>query len=459
MKDRIRLQFLGATGYVTGSRTLLETENTRIYVDAGLYQGPRYIEDKNYQPLETEAKKIDAVILTHSHIDHSGLLPLLVKKGFSGPVFCTPATAELLEIMLPDAGHIQEEEFKFLSKKKVSEYNLNGPIYTREDAVKALGLLETVPFNTPHTFNEFTFEFGWAGHILGASHTHIAALGKSILFSGDIGPRHSIFHKLRDKPKPADYLVMESTYGNRLHEEENYRKKMEKAVKTVHKKKSMLIIPSFAVGRTQLILYVIFDLLNHGKIPQLPVYIDSPMATKATEVYTHYPEEIKEEIIKAGFLDFLHSNRIHLISEVGESKRLNYFNGPGILISASGMCSGGRVMHHLYNRLWDRRNLLLFVGYQAEGTLGRKIIEGAGRVRIFNREIPVRSQVQAINSFSAHADQRGLVLWAEQFKDNPPQRIFINHGEDDARETLAHKINFSDETEIEIPKNEAIYYL
>lgn len=453
------MQFLGATGYVTGSRTLVETDHTRLYVDAGLYQGPRYVEERNFVPLETDPTKIDAVFVTHAHIDHTGLLPLLVKKGFRGPIFATPSTRELLEILLPDAGRIQEEEFKFYSKKRIRDYNLSGPLFTEEDALSALELIQSVPFNTPFPYKDFTATYYWAGHILGGAQLRLEALNKSIHFSGDLGPRDPILHKPRELPPAADYLVVESTYGNRMHEKEDYQKKLELAVQHVIRRKSMLLIPSFAVGRTQLILYVLFNMIREGIIPEIPIYIDSPMATRATHAYMDYPAELKSEIVKEGFLEFLQSKRIQMIEDVSDSKRLNYFNGPGIIVSASGMANGGRIMHHLYNRLWDRRNVLLFIGYQAEGTLGRLLLEGAARVKIFNREVPVRLEIDKINAFSAHADQEGLLQYIDSFRSNEPKTIFINHGEDEAREELASKIKGFKDTKFEIPRFESTYYL
>ena len=459
MKDRIRLQFLGAAGYVTGSRSLIEYNNTRVYVDCGMYQGPRYIEEKNYHPLETAPETLDAVILTHAHIDHSGLLPLLVKKGFQGKIYCTPATAELLQVLLPDAGRIQEEEFKFLSKKKIRDFELDGPLFNEDDAKKVFEFIVPIDFKTAGKIKDIEFTFYWAGHILGAAGVQVKAGEKTINFSGDIGPINSILHREREIPPPADFLVMESTYGKRKHENENIDKKFQKAVKSVIQRKSMLIIPAFAVGRTQLVLYVIYRLMRSGKIPELPVFIDSPMAAKATRIYMQYPEELQKNVVDEGFLEFLHSRQIKLIEAVEESKQLNYYNGPGILISASGMCHGGRIMHHLFNRMWDRRNFLLFAGYQAEGTLGRQILEGASRVKIFRREIPVRCSIDTINSFSAHADRVGLVKYAETYKASPPKILFINHGEDDSRDELKKQIRLGKDTRIELPKSEEVYYL
>lgn len=456
---QLRIQFLGASGYVTGSRTLVETEETRLYVDAGLYQGPKYVEEKNFSPLESDPSTIDAIILTHAHVDHSGFTPLLVKKGFKGKIFCTKSTKDLLEIVLPDAGHIQEEEFKFFSKKKIAEHDLKEPLYTREDGLKVLELVEAVDFHQKVKFRDIEFEFFWAGHIVGAAYLRLEAGGKKVLFSGDIGPRHPVFHKKREAAPHADIVVMESTYGGRFHEHEDYTRKMLEAVGLAVRKKGMLLIPSFAVGRTQLILFVLFRMIKKNLIPGLPIFIDSPMATRATRVYLEYPEELNQAVIDEGFLDFMQTDNIRLIEDVVISKRLNYFNGPGIIISASGMCSGGRILHHLYNRIWDRRNVILFIGYQAEATLGRHLMDGAKRIKIFGRELPVRAQIRKINAFSAHTDQNGLVEWvASTFRNSPPEALAIIHGEENSREKLKTRLDFLGDTKIVLPKHEETFY-
>ena len=459
-EDKIRLQFLGATGYVTGSRTLLETKNVRVYIDAGLYQGPKYIEEKNYKPLESDPKSIDAIYLTHAHVDHSGLVPLLVKKGFTGKIFCTPATYDLLEILLPDAGRLQGEEFRFLSKKKVIEYQLKEALFNEEDSLNALQYFETVPFDTPFTYKGITACFHWAGHILGAAGIKLEINKKTFLFSGDIGPSSTILHKNRENPPGADFIIMESTYGDRKHDEEDFYKKMIEAVNLAIRQKGILLIPSFAVGRTQLILYVLYRLRQDNKIPHIPIFIDSPMATKATRVYLKYPEEISSIVIKEKFFEFINSKQIHLIEDVNESKRLNFFNGPGIIISASGMCNGGRIIHHIFNRIWDRRNTLLFVGYQAEGTLGRKLVRGTTRIKLLNRELPVRATIRSIDAFSAHADQSSLLAWlSDSCRIQPPHNIFVIHGEEDARFEFKNMIKSVNHENIIIPRSEEIFYV
>lgn len=454
-----RLQFLGAAGYVTGSRALIETPKTKFYVDCGLYQGPAYVEEKNYSFLNDQNLDVDAVILTHAHIDHSGLLPLLVKKGFEGKIFCTPATLDLLSVILPDAGRLNQEEFKHLSKKKIAEYRLTGPIYTEADAIKTLDYVEVIGFNLKKSFQDIQFEYHWAGHILGAAHAEIEIDGQSILFSGDIGPRKNLLHKDRDKPPQCDFVVMESTYGAHNHEKDDPWQKMIKVVKKCLQRKGMLIVPAFAIGRSQLVLYILYRLMKEKQIPSIPVFIDSPMATKATRMYLQYPDEIKKEIIDQGFYDFIQNGGIELVESTTDSKKINDLNGPGVIISASGMCHGGRVLNHLHNRLWDRRNIILFVGYQAEGTLGRILIEGTSRVKVLGDEIPVRASITSINSFSAHADFDGLIDWASNFRGSDIKKLFINHGEDESRQNLKKELSFIDDKKIEMPKSESVYYL
>lgn len=452
------MQFLGAAGFVTGSRTLIEYGNFRAYIDCGLYQGPRYVEERNFLPLESDPRTIDAIILTHAHIDHSGLIPRLYREGFRGKIYCTRPTASLLEIILPDAGSIQEEEFSRFSKSELRKLNLSAPLFTREDGQKVLALVRTVEYNRAFRVGPFHFCFTWAGHILGAAHLNIWRKNFSMVFSGDIGPENTFFHKPLKRPRMAQNVVIESTYGNRLREPEDYEKKISEAVRYIVERRGVLLLPAFAVGRAQTTLYVLFRLMQQKKIPPLPVVLDSPMAVKATETYSRFKNELTTEVVRSGFFAFLRSPSVRLIASAEESKALAESPGPMIIVSASGMCNGGRVVHHLEQRLGDTRNFILFTGYAGEGTLAHEILSGVGRVSIYGREVPVRAMVAQIQSFSAHADQSGLVAWMRQFAGKDVKRIYINHGEDTARENLATALSFM-QAQIELPRYQSTYYL
>lgn len=468
-KNSVRVQFLGAAGFVTGSRTLLEYNGFRVYVDCGLYQGPRYVEERNYLPLESPPESIDAIILTHAHIDHSGLIPRLVREGFAGAIYCTKPTAKLLEIILPDAGNIQEEEFYKLSKKEIKKLGLEAPLFTKENGVAALEFVQAVAYNRNFKVGPFSFRFTWAGHILGAAHlnTWIGPVKPtkkltqtfSMVFSGDIGPESSFFHKPLTKPKIAENVVIESTYGNRVREPEDFEKKFRDAVRYVIDRKGVLLIPAFAVGRAQTTLYVLYRLMKQKKIPQLKIALDSPMAVKATQAYARYKNELTDEVSRSGFFEFLKSKQIQLVKSAEESRALVESPGPMIVVSASGMCTGGRIVHHLQQRLGDTRNYVLFTGYAGEGTLAHQIMTGATHVNIFGVEVPVRATVAQIQSFSAHADLNGLTDWMRHFKGQGVKRIYINHGEDASRENLAKSLDFMKGAEIELPRYQSTYYL
>lgn len=458
-KDAVRVQFLGAAGFVTGSRTLLEYGGYRLYVDCGLYQGPKYVEARNYLPLESNPDTIDAIVLTHAHVDHSGLIPRLVREGFKGKIFCTKPTAKLLEIILPDAGNIQEEEFRHLSKNECKKLGIEAPLFTKEDGIKALDFLRTVAYNRSFKVGPFTFRFTWAGHILGAAHLNVTRKKFSMVFSGDIGPESTFFHKPLKQPAPAQNVVIESTYGDRIRVEEDYEKKFCDAVRYIVERKGILLMPAFAVGRAQITLYVLYKLIKDKKIPPLRIALDSPMAVKATKTYGKFKNELTAEVTKSGFFDFLRSKNVMLVKSAEESKALVEAPGPIIVVSASGMCTGGRVVHHLEHRLSDTRNFILFTGYAGEGTLAHQILSGANRVSIYGREVHVRARVAQLQSFSAHADLGGLVDWMRQFKDDKVERIYINHGEDASRENLAKNLAFMRGAHIELPRYESTYYL
>ncbi len=459
MRDAVRVQFLGAAGFVTGSRTLLEYQGYRIYVDCGLYQGPKYVEARNYLPLESQPETIDAIVLTHAHIDHSGLIPRLVREGFRGKIYCTKPTAKLLEIILPDAGNIQEEEFRQLSRKEIKKLGLDAPLFTKEDGEKALDFLVTVGYNRNFRVGPFRFCYTWAGHILGAAHLNVWRKGFSMVFSGDIGPESTFFHKPLKRPPMAQNVVIESTYGDRLRVEEDYQKKIADAVRYVTERRGILLMPAFAIGRAQITLYVLYRLMMDKKIPMMRIALDSPMAVKATQAYSRFQSELIAEVRESGFFEFLKSRNMILVKNADESRALVEAPGPMIVVSASGMCTGGRVVHHLEHRLGDSRNFVLFTGYAGEGTLAHQIMTGANRVNIYGKEVPVRAMVAQIQSFSAHADLGGLLDWMRPFKGEGVERIYINHGEDASRENLAKNLNFMDGAHIELPRYQSTYYL
>ncbi|MCX7633159.1 MAG: MBL fold metallo-hydrolase [Turneriella sp.] len=455
----MRLQFLGAAGYVTGSRTLIEYGDFRAYVDCGLYQGPRYITERNYLPLETDPRSIAAIFLTHAHIDHSGLIPRLYREGFRGRIYCTPPTASLLEIVLPDAAAIQEEEFAQLSRKERQRLGIEHPLFSESDARKCLTLVQPVPYNRNFRVGPFHLRYTWAGHILGAGHLNIWRKGFSVVFSGDIGPENAFFHKPLKRPQPAEHVVIEATYGDRVRSSEDYEKKLCAAVRYICERRGVLLMPAFAIGRAQTALYVLFRLMQDKKIPALPVILDSPMAVRATETYRRFRNELTREVVRSGFFRFLRSRQVRLIASAEESRQLSNLAGPCIIVSASGMCTGGRVLHHLLQRLGDTRNYVLFTGYAAEGTLAHAILSGVGRVKILGQDVPVRAMVAQIQSFSAHADQRGLVAWLRQLEPEKIRRVYINHGEDAARAELARELSFLPHATIELPRYESTYYL
>lgn len=402
-----------------------------------------------------------------------------MREGFKGKIYCTKPTAKLLEIILPDAGNIQEEEFHRLSKSEIRKLGLNAPLFTKENGVEALDFLKTVAYNQEFKVGPFKFCFTWAGHILGAAHLNVwlsAGRGKrqktrarrphtagqkgfSMVFSGDIGPETTFFHRPLKQPKAAENVVIESTYGDRMRIKENYEKKFQDAVKYVVERKGVLLMPAFAVGRSQTTLYVLYKLIKDKKIPPLRIALDSPMAVKATQAYARFKSELTQEVTKSGFFEFLRSKNVILVKSAEESRALVEAQGPMIVVSASGMCTGGRVVHHLEHRLGDTRNYVLFTGYAGEGTLAHQIMSGINRVNIFGKEVPVRARVSQIQSFSAHADLGGLLDWMRQFKDDGVRRIYINHGEDSSRENLAKNLEFMKGAQIELPRYQSTYYL
>jgi metallo-beta-lactamase family protein len=436
------LTFLGAAGTVTGSKFLLDTGQSRLLLECGLFQGLKELRLQNWAPLPFDVASLGAVLLSHAHIDHSGYLPRLVKAGFASPIYCTSGTADLLRIMLPDAAHLQEEEADYANRHGTSAHTPALPLFGMEDAEKALGLVRPVKVNRPVSVGgRVSARFSRSGHILGAAIMEVGVGNLKVVHSGDLG-RYDV--PIMPDPEPvaeADILLVESTYGNRLHPREDPATVLVAAVDRAVKEKGWLLIPAFAVGRSQEVLYTLRELEEAGRIPSLPVYLDSPMAIEATAIYAQHPEEEDPDLgraLSAGKRPFV-PRRFHLAKSVEDSKALNDVDGPVIVISGSGMATGGRVLHHLSHRLPDPRTTVLFVGFQAAGTRGRHLKDGAKEIRIFGAEVPVRATVMASDAYSAHADQGEILRWLRGFK-RPPRMTYIVHGEPDAAHALREKI-------------------
>jgi len=422
----MKLTFLGATGTVTGSKYLLNTGSRRILVDCGLFQGLKQLRLKNWANLPINPKDVDAVVLTHAHIDHTGYLPLFVKNGFTGKVYCTEATRDLCKILLPDSAHLQEEEAEYANRRGFSKHHPALPLYTKEDAFKALELLTPVPFDQDvNISDDVTLRFYPNGHILGSAFVRIHNSKTSVLFSGDIGRSNNILMKAPVRVKQADYLLLESTYGNRLHERDDPMLKLATIINRTMTRKGVVLIPVFAVGRAQELLYYIHLLKASGAIADnIPVYLNSPMAVDATAIFSKHRGEHKLSKEECAALN----RTAHIVNSVEESRALNQMKGPMIILSASGMASGGRVVHHLKAFAPKSNNTILFAGFQAAGTRGAALVDGAKEIKIHGEYYPVRARVEFISNLSAHADYAEIIDWLRGFE-AAPKKTFIIHGE------------------------------
>jgi metallo-beta-lactamase family protein len=441
-----KLSFYGATGIVTGSRYLLETQGKRLLIDCGMFQGVKEDRERNWEPFPVSPADIDAVLLTHAHIDHSGYLPRLGRNGFSGKVYCTYATRDLCDVMLQDSAHLQEEDAQYANKKGFSRHQPALPLYTLEDALKVIRQFAPVYYGEDLFLTDnMRIKFRDAGHILGSAMIDVklnpASDTRRILFSGDLGrPDQPI---LRDPAQVfnVDYLVVESTYGDRLHDGGETLDALARVINETVQRNGVLVIPAFAVGRTQTLLFNIRELEEQQKIPLLPVYVDSPMAAQATQIFEQYriDYDFQAKILELQGKKILQPRLLHVIREVEESKRLNDLKGRAIIISASGMATGGRILHHLQHRLPEARNTVLFIGYQGVGTRGRTILEGQPLVKIHGEDVAVKAKVENIPGYSAHADYNEILAWLMGFN-RPPKQTFIVHGEPEASQALAQKI-------------------
>lgn len=432
----MKLTFLGATGTVTGSKYLLEHEGQRILIDCGLFQGYKSLRLKNWQPLPFSTSSLSAILLTHAHIDHSGYIPKLAKSGFHGPVYCSPATADLCKILLPDSGHIQEEDAARANRYGYSKHHPALPLYTEKEARDCLGQLKSVRFGEQQVIGALRFSFFHAGHILGAAFLRIESdSGVSVLFSGDIGRPADPLMRAPAQIQPADYLVVESTYGNRVHDKTDPQQQLGDLISQAVSRGGSVIIPAFAVGRAQLILYYLYQLREAGVIsPKLPIYLDSPMAINASELMHQYGADhrLSRDTCEAVC-------RVARYTRSVEESKAIYGDArhqvPKIVISASGMATGGRILHHFKQTIADARNVVIMAGYQAGGTRGDRLLKGEKTIKIHGEILPVRAQIASLCNLSAHADSEEIMTW---LKPHPhvPRKVFVVHGEQAAAENL-----------------------
>ena len=440
-----KLTFLGAAGCVTGSKYLVEAAGKRLLVDCGLFQGTNELKDRNWKPLPVDPKTIDYTVLTHAHLDHTGWLPVLVRDGYRGPIFANPATIQLTEILLKDSAHLQEEETERAKLKKYSSHPEPRSLYTREDVDPVLKQLKAMPrsggFDISSEFHVASFD---AGHILGSSSLELTIneSGKRIVvvFSGDIGRYAQPILKEPTTPQSnADVLLCESTYGDREHQDGDPAELLAQVVNRVVKRGGSIVIPAFAIGRTQTFMYYLRQLEDQQRIPRIPVYVDSPMAVSATDLYMKHKEDHDLEFVREegsdGKGDPLNVHEFHLTRSVEESKAINNVKAPCIIISASGMVTGGRVLHHMVQRLPDARNAVILGGFQAEGTRGRALQEGAKTLNLFGQAVPVCAEIVEMGQFSAHAGKSELLRWLTALP-APPKQSYLTHGEPQAAQAL-----------------------
>ncbi len=440
----VSVKFLGATGTVTGSRFLLNIGDFRVLFDCGLFQGMKELRRRNWEQFPVDPASIDVVILSHAHIDHTGYLPKLVREGFNGPIYCTKPTADLVELLLLDSAKLQEEEASYAASKGYSKHEKPEPLYTTLDAQRVFPLIRTLGFDQETRVGDrLTIVYREAGHLLGAAITELFVEGdhhrKKIVFSGDLGRNHDIMLRPPAVITEADILFIESTYGDRTHPDADPAADLERIVNETFEDHGVVLIPAFAVGRTQSLLYYLHQLMEADRIPDVPVYVDSPMATSATYLYYRYPTYHKAKFNQTEFARQLETNMLVFVKSPRHSKELNMIRSRAVIISSSGMMTGGRILHHLYHRLRNQYDTLVIAGHQAAGTRGRRLVDGEREISIFGESVPVNCRVENIMSFSGHADSQDLFAWMRNFS-SKPKMTFVVHGENPGMARYAERI-------------------
>lgn len=451
------ITFLGATGTVTGSRFLLETGDSRFLIDCGLFQGPKELRLKNWDKFPVPPSSIEKVLLTHAHLDHTGYLPKLYRDGFAGQIHCTHATWDLCDILLRDSAHLQKEDAEWANRKGFSRHRPARPLFTAKDAEKVIALFEPLHFGEDYFFKDhLRIRFKDSGHLLGSAFVEIKtdrdSRPRKILFTGDLGRSSRPIFRDPVQVFNVDYLVLESTYGDRLHEYNDPVEEVARVINQSRERGGVLVIPAFSVGRTQTLLYVIRELERRQKIPVMEVYVDSPLAIEATDIFEkRIPElDLDSRIAALKGEKLFRPQRVTFCRNRKESRIINDKDSAAIILSASGMATGGRILHHLSQRLPDERNTVLLIGYQAEGTRGKSLLDGQTEVKIHGKQVPVKCHVENIDAFSGHADYTEVLAWLMGFN-RPPEKTFIVHGDSDASASLAEKIRLQYGWDVVVP--------
>jgi metallo-beta-lactamase family protein len=439
----MHLSFLGAARTVTGSQYLVKSGRARLLVDSGMFQGEKALRLKNWAEPPFEPASVGDIVLTHTHLDHIGRVPRLVRQGFRGRIWCTPPTRELAEVLLLDAAHLQKEDADYFNRKKLSKHEPALPLFDEVDVAEALKLFRTAPLGEVRELGaELSFSYRQAGHLLGAASVELLARedGREarIVFSGDVGRYDAVLTKDPAPAPEADYLVIEGTYGNRTHSPVSVIDQLEGVVTRTFARGGVLLIPAFAVGRAQQLIHLMDELVTSGRLRPFPIHVDSPMAVDATRIYSQYPEAHRVSLVGLGGRSLLHGKWVHFHRTRAESETLNTMRGPAVIISSSGMLSGGRILHHCRIRLPKAENTLLITGYQAATTLGRALLDGARTVRIHKGEVKVQAEVTSLKGMSGHADAGEMLRWLAEVR--APRTVFVTHGEPEAAEALAARL-------------------